>query len=170
MKITHTLNKAILDNHKTVRVSSNELDIKGQVLSTDAAIKLANDNEMDLILVSDKATPCICIIQEYTKYIYEQKKKAKENKSNVQKIKEIQLSYNIGINDINVKRKNAESFLKDGDKVKCIIKLKGREMKFKDKAQEVLLQFITSLESHSKCEYVPKMEGNKYHTILIPKK
>lgn len=142
------------------------------------SIKEANDkaNELglDLIEISPNATPPVCKIQEYSKYIYDMKKKKKDNEKknrlNKVELKEIRFGPNTDDNDFNWKKNNAEGFLKDGNRLKAFVFFKGREMMFKEKGQIILLKLAEQLEDVGTVEGMPKMDGNKMSIYIKPKK
>lgn len=141
------------------------------VLSIKDAIKLANDMELDLIEISPKAEPPVCRIADYQKYLYQQKKKAKEIKAKAVKvvIKEIRFGPQTDDHDYNFKLKHAENFLKEGAKVKAYVFFRGRSIIFKEQGEILLLRFATDLEDLAKVELLPKLEGKRMSIILTPK-
>ena len=141
------------------------------VLSIKDAIKLANDMELDLIEISPKAEPPVCRIADYQKYLYQQKKKAKEIKAKAVKvvIKEIRFGPQTDDHDYNFKLKHAENFLKEGSKVKAYVFFRGRSIIFKEQGEILLLRFATDLEDLAKVELLPKLEGKRMSIILTPK-
>ncbi len=141
------------------------------VLSIKEAIKLANDMELDLIEISPKAEPPVCRIADYQKYLYQQKKKAKEIKAKAVKvvIKEIRFGPQTDDHDYNFKLKHAENFLKEGSKVKAYVFFRGRSIIFKEQGEILLLRFATDLEDLAKVELMPKLEGKRMSIILTPK-
>jgi translation initiation factor IF-3 len=145
---------------------------QGQVMSSYEASKLAEQNEKDLILISENANPPIVRIEEYGKFVYEIEKREKENRKNQKKseIKEISLTINIADHDLGVKSKKAIEFLEQGHKVKLTLLLKGRQHKMSDQGQLVMLKFSTFVESSGQAESLPKLEGSKWIMILKPRK
>ena len=141
------------------------------VLSIKEAIKLANDMELDLIEISPKAEPPVCRIADYQKYLYQQKKKAKEIKAKAVKvvIKEIRFGPQTDDHDYGFKLKHAENFLKEGAKVKAYVFFRGRSIIFKEQGEILLLRFATDLEDLAKVELMPKLEGKRMSIILTPK-
>lgn len=115
--------------------------------------------------------PPVCRIVDYSKFLYQQKKKAKELKAKAVKvvIKEIRFGPNTDDHDYNFKLKHAENFLKDGDKVKAYVFFRGRQIVFKDQGEILLLRFATDLEEWGKVEQMPKLEGKRMIMILAPK-
>ena len=141
------------------------------VLPIREAIKLADEMELDLIEISPKAEPPVCRIADYQKFLYQQKKKAKEIKAKQTKvvIKEIRFGPQTDDHDYNFKLKHAENFLKEGAKVKAYVFLRGRSIVFKEQGEILLLRFATDLEEIAKVEVMPALEGKKMNMILAPK-
>lgn len=127
--------------------------------------------ELDLVEISPKAEPPVCRIVDYSKFLYQQKKKAKEIKANAVKvvIKEIRFGPNTDEHDYNFKLKHAENFIKEGSKVKAYVFFRGRQIVFKDQGEILLLKFAQQLEDIAKVESMPKLEGKKMIMILAPK-
>lgn len=132
---------------------------------------MAADMEVDLVEVSPNVVPPICRLIDYQKFLYQQKKKAKEIKAKSVKvvIKEIRFGPNTDEHDYNFKLKHAENFLKEGNKVKAYVFFRGREIVFKDRGEILLLKFAQDLEEFGKVENMPKLEGNKMNMIMAPK-
>ena len=132
---------------------------------------MADEQGLDLVEISPKADPPVCRIVDYSKFLYQQKKKAKELKAKAVKvvIKEIRFGPNTDDHDYNFKLKHAENFLKDGDKVKAYVFFRGRQIVFKDQGEILLLRFATDLEELAKVESMPKLDGKKMNMILAPK-
>ena len=142
-----------------------------RVMSTREALKLADEMELDLIEISPKADPPVCRIADYQKFLYQQKRKAKELKANQAKIviKEIRFGPQTDDHDYNFKLKHAENFLKEGAKVKAYVFFRGRSIVFKEQGEILLLRFATDLEEIAKVEMMPKLDGKKMNMILAPK-
>ncbi len=140
-------------------------------MSIEEARKLANDRELDLVLISDKADPPVCRVIDFQKFLYQQKKKQKEIKANAQKVvvKEIRFGPNTDEHDYNFKLKHAEKFLADGAKVKAFVFFKGRTILFKEKGEILLLKFAQDLEEVGKVEQLPKLEGKRMIMFISPK-
>lgn len=136
------------------------------------ALDIAKDLGLDLVEISPNASPPVCKIIDYKKYLYEQKKKQKEIKAKSAKviIKEIRLGPNIDDHDFNFKLKHAQKFLQDGAKVKVDVFFKGRSIIYKEKGEIILLRFAQELEEFGKVENLPKMEGKRMIMIIVPKK
>ncbi len=141
------------------------------VYPTSAALKMADDMDLDLIEISPKADPPVCRIADYQKFLYQQKKKAKEIKANAVKvvIKEIRFGPQTDEHDYNFKLKHAENFIKEGAKVKAYVFFRGRQIVFKEQGEILLLKFATALEEIAKLESMPKLEGKKMIIMLAPK-
>lgn len=154
-----------IDNVSEVRVVTKE--IKGVVMPLSEALKLANEMEKDLIEVNPKTCPPIVTIEMYDKYLYNLKKNNKKN-NKVSSLKEIQLSVNIADNDLKTKSKKAIEFLNNGDKVKVVLTMKGRELTRREENKKSIFQFIDYVSEFGLPESMPKDEGNK--TIVILKK
>jgi translation initiation factor IF-3 len=141
------------------------------VLSIKEAIRLADEMELDLIEISPKADPPVCRIADYQKFLYQQKKKAKEIKAKQVKvvIKEIRFGPQTDDHDYNFKLKHAENFLKEGAKVKAYVFFRGRSIVFKEQGEILLLRFANDLEELARVEMMPKLDGKKMNMILAPK-
>lgn len=136
------------------------------------ALQMAEGQSLDLVEISPSASPPVCRIIDYKKFLFEQKKKQKEIKAKTAKvvIKEIRLGPNIDDHDFNFKLKHAEKFLQEGAKVKVDVFFKGRSIVYKDKGEYVLLKFAQELEEFGKVERLPKLEGKRMMMIIAPKK
>ena len=124
-----------------------------------------------LIEISPKADPPVCRIADYQKFLYQQKKKAKEIKAKQVKvvIKEIRFGPQTDDHDYNFKLKHAENFLKEGAKVKAYVFFRGRSIVFKEQGEILLLRFANDLEEYARVELMPKLDGKKMNMILAPK-
>ena len=142
-----------------------------QVLPIRDALKLADELELDLIEISPKAEPPVCRIDDYQKFLYQQKKKAKELKANQTKVvvKEIRFGPQTDDHDYNFKLKHAQNFLKEGAKVKAYVFFRGRSIVFKEQGEILLLRFATDLEEFAKVEAMPRLDGKKMNRMLAPK-
>ncbi|CVI71338.1 MULTISPECIES: translation initiation factor IF-3 [unclassified Alistipes] len=142
-----------------------------RVLPIRDALALADELGLDLIEISPKAEPPVCRIADYQKFLYQQKKKAKELKANQTKIvvKEIRFGPQTDDHDYNFKLRHAENFLKEGAKVKAYVFFRGRSIVFKEQGEILLLRFATDLEELAKVEMMPKLDGKKMNMILAPK-
>ncbi|MBQ9477601.1 MAG: translation initiation factor IF-3 [Bacteroidales bacterium] len=136
------------------------------------ALKLADELELDLVEISAKADPPVCKILDYQKYLYQQRKKAKEMKSNSAKIviKEIRFGPNTDEHDFQFKLKHAAEFLDEGSKVKATIFFRGRSIMFAEQGEKQLLRFAVELEEYGKAENMPVLEGKRMSIMIAPKK
>ena len=136
------------------------------------AMQMADELELDLVEISAKAAPPVCKILDYQKYLYQQKKKAKEMKSNASKvvIKEIRFGPNTDEHDFQFKLKHAQEFLQEGSKVKASIFFRGRSIMFKDQGEKQLLRFAVELEDYGRPENMPVLEGKRMIMMLTPNK
>jgi len=132
---------------------------------------MAEDLELDVVLISDKADPPVCRIIDFQKFLYQQKKKQKEIRANTQKVvvKEIRFGPNTDEHDYNFKLKHAEKFLEEGSKVKAYVFFKGRSILFKEQGEILLLRFAQDLEEIGKVEQLPKLEGKRMTIFITPK-
>jgi translation initiation factor IF-3 len=155
-----------------VRLVGDNIDTG--VYDTQEAKDIADQLDLDLIEISPNANPPVCKIQEYSKFLYDMKRKQREqekkNRQNSVEVKELRFGPNTDDHDFNFKKNHAESFLKRGDKVKAFVFFKGREMMFKEKGQILLLKLADQLEDVGMVESMPKMEGNKMIMFIRPKK
>ena len=136
------------------------------------ALRLADELELDLVEISAKADPPVCKILDYQKYLYQQKKKAKEMKSNSAKIvvKEIRFGPNTDEHDFQFKLKHAQEFLQEGSKVKATIFFRGRSIMFADQGEKQLLRFAVELEEYGRAESMPSLEGKRMTMMIAPVK
>jgi len=136
------------------------------------ALKLAEELELDLVEISPKAEPPVCKITDYSKFLYQQKKKQKEMKAKTVKVvvKEIRFGPQTDEHDFNFKLRHAEKFLKEGAKVKAFVFFKGRSILFKEQGEILLLKLATGLEEVGAVEQLPKLEGKRMTMYISPKK
>lgn len=136
------------------------------------ALKLAEELELDLVEISPKAEPPVCKITDYSKFLYQQKKKQKEMKAKTVKVvvKEIRFGPQTDEHDFNFKLRHAEKFLKEGAKVKAFVFFKGRSILFKEQGEILLLKLATGLEDFGAVEQLPKLEGKRMTMYISPKK
>lgn len=151
------------------------LDAEGEmigIVTTREALRQAGEAGLDLVEISPNADPPVCKILDYGKYKYEQQKKASEarKKQKVVEVKEIQIRPMIGDNDYMVKLKAAKRFLEDGDKVKVVLRFRGREMAHTEIGFGLLKKMIEDLGTSAKVEFEPKMEGRQVMMVLGPVK
>ena len=142
------------------------------IYSIHEALKIAEDLELDLVEISPNAEPPVCKVLDYQKYLYQQKKKAKEIKAKSTKIvvKEIRFGPQTDDHDYNFKLKHAIGFLQEGAKVKAYVFFKGRSILFKEQGEVLLLRFANDLEDYGKVEQMPVLEGKRMIIMLSPKK
>ena len=133
---------------------------------------MAYNQKMDLVKVAPNAKPPVCRIMDYGKYKYEMAKKEKEakKKQKVINVKEIRMTPNIEEHDLAVKAKNASKFLEDGDRVKVVVRFRGRELGKMDIGREVLMQFAEMTSEYSTIDKHPTVEGKNMSMFLTPKK
>lgn len=156
---------------REVRVVGDFVEGGNAVLSIDKALRLASENELDLVEISPNAVPPVCKIIDYAKFKYEQKKKQKEIKANAAKVvlKEIRFGPNTDDHDFNFKLKHAINFLKEGAKVKAYVHFVGRSIVFKERGEMLLLKFAQALEDYGVVEQMPKLEGKRMNIFIAPK-
>lgn len=146
-------------------------NVKVDVYPVFQAIKIAQEQGLDLVEISPNADPPVCKVVDYSKFKYEQKKKQKEIKSKALKvvIKEIRFGPNTDEHDFNFKLKHAINFLQEGAKVKATVFFAGRTIVYKERGEILLLKFAQGLEEHGKVEVMPKLEGKRMSMFIIPK-
>lgn len=169
------ISKDLLLNEEIREKEIRLIDSNGEqlgIVPTRKAMEMAETKQLDLVMISQQAKPPVCKIMDYSKYLYEVSKKEKEARKNqkVINIKEIRFSPNIEEHDLSVKAKNAEKFLKEGDKVKVTIRFRGRETDYSHLGQNVMNQFAERLSSVGDIEKEAKLEGRNLIMILKPKK
>ena len=142
------------------------------VYSIAQAMKMADEMDLDLVEISAKADPPVCKILDYQKYLYQQKKKAKEMKQNSTKIviKEIRFGPNTDEHDFQFKLKHAQEFLSEGSKVKASVFFRGRSIQFSDQGEKLLLRFAVELEEYGRAEHMPQLEGKRMIMMIAPVK
>ena len=165
----HQINEEIRD--KEVRLISNDGEQLG-IVAIQKAQEIAVEKGMDLVKIAPQAKPPVCKIMDYGKFRFEQAKREKEARKNqrVVEIKEIRLTPNIDIGDLNTKVKNACRFLKDGDKVKVSVRVRGREVTHSSLGQDLLHRFAELCSECSTVEKQPKLEGRQMLMFLAPAK
>ena len=154
-----------------MRVVGDNVDEQG-IYPTKQALEMAQNQELDLVLIAEKADPPVAKIVDYKKFLYDQKKKQKEIAQKAQKtvVKEIRFGPNTDDHDYEFKRKHAEKFLEEGAKLKAYVFFKGRSIVFKDKGEILLLRLAQDLEDIGKVESLPKLEGKRMIMMMAPKK
>jgi translation initiation factor IF-3 len=158
------------------RITAQKVRVVGENVAVDVypiqqAIKLAQEQSLDLVEISPNADPPVCKIVDYSKFKYEQKKKQKEIKAKAIKvvIKEIRFGPNTDEHDFNFKLKHAENFLQEGAKVKATVFFPGRTIIYKERGEILLLKFAQGLEEQGKVEQLPKLEGKRMSLMIMPK-
>lgn len=156
---------------KEIRVIGNDSSQLG-IMSSRDALKIAEEKELDLVMISPNANPPVCKIMDYGKFVYEQAKKDKEakKKQKVINVKEIRLSATIEEHDISIKANNARKFLLAGDKVKVTVRFRGREADYSHIGKKILDDFYTKVEDVCTLEKEAKLEGRNMTMILSSKK
>lgn len=146
-------------------------NVEPGIYNTSDALKMAQDQELDLVEISPKVDPPVCRIVDYNKFLYDKKRKEKEikAKSKATEIKEIRFTPNTDDHDFDFKAKHAEGFLKDGNKVKAYVQFKGRAIQFQDRGQLLLLKFAERLAELGTLENMPKLEGRRMLAMIAPK-
>ena len=141
------------------------------VYPTQEAMKIAQDQGLDLVEISPQADPPVCKVIDYNKFLYDKKKNEKEMKAKAKttEMKEIRFTPNTDDHDFDFKSKHAESFLKEGNKVKAYVQFKGRAIQFKDRGELLLLKFADRLKEVGQLESMPKLEGKRMLAIFTPK-
>jgi translation initiation factor IF-3 len=155
---------------KEVRIVGDE--VESNVYPIAQALKLAEEHEADLVEISPNAQPPVCRIIDYSKFIYQLRKRQKEQKAKQVKInvKEIRFGPQTDDHDYNFKLKHAKGFLEDGDKVRAYVFFKGRSILFKEQGEVLLLRFANDLEEFAKVDQLPVLEGKRMIIQLSPKK
>ncbi len=164
----HRINNKITSREVRLVIEGEE----PQVLATVDAIKLAEEQELDLVEISPNAVPPVCKILDYKKFLYNQKRKSKELKAKQSKIviKEIRFGPNTDDHDFNFKLAHARKFLEEGSKVKAYVFFRGRTIVFKDRGEILLLKFAQELSEIGTLESMPKLEGKRMIIMINPKK
>ena len=167
MKNQYRVNEQI--RARDVRVVS---DGGAEVMPTRKALELARQQELDLVEISPNAQPPVCRIVDYSKFLYQQKKHAKEMKQKQVKVetKEIRFGPQTDEHDYQFKLKHAKEFLEEGNKVRAYVFFRGRSILFKEQGEVLLLRFANDLEEYGKVEHMPSLEGKKMFIYLAPKK
>ena len=147
-------------------------NVQEGIYTTREAMRIAEQQELDLVEIAPTAKPPVCRIIDYQKFVYQQKKKLKEQKAKAVKVtvKEIRFGPQTDDHDYNFKLKHAMNFLSEGSKVKAYVFFRGRSILFKEQGEVLLLRFASDLEEYAKVEHMPIMEGKRMSVILSPKK
>lgn len=171
--LTISKNKDLLINEeirdKEVRLIGTDGEQIG-VVPIAEAMRLAGEKNLDLVRIAPQATPPVCKIMDYGKYLFEQAKREKEARKNQRIIvtKEVRLSVKIDTHDFDTKTRNAIRFLKNGDKVKVTIRFRGREMAHPELAEEIMSDFAKACEEYGEVVSKPKLEGRSMTMMLDP--
>ena len=170
LKGQHRINEQIRAKDKEVRIVGDEVESK--VYPIAQALRLAEEHGADLVEISPNAQPPVCRIIDYSKFLYQLKKRQKEQKAKQVKVnvKEIRFGPQTDDHDYNFKLKHAKGFLEDGDKVKAYVFFKGRSILFKEQGEVLLLRFANDLEEYAKVDQMPILEGKRMTIQLSPKK
>lgn len=154
---------------REVRIVS---DGESTVMPTRNALEMAREQGVDLVEISPNAQPPVCRLIDYRKFLYQQKKHAKEMKAKQVKVevKEIRFGPQTDEHDYNFKLKHAQEFLTEGNKVRAYVFFRGRSILFKEQGEVLLLRFANDLEEYAKVEQLPKLDGKKMFLYLAPKK
>lgn len=159
------------------RIRAREVRVVGDnvengIYPIQQALKMADELELDLVEISPTAQPPVCKILDYSKFLYQQKKRLKEQKAKATKVvvKEIRFGPQTDDHDYNFKLKHAQSFLQEGSKVKAYVFFKGRSILFKEQGEVLLLRFANDLEEMGKVEQMPVLEGKRMIIMISPKK
>ena len=141
------------------------------IVTSEAALKMAEEQELDLVKISPNAVPPVCKIMDYGKFRFDQLKREKEAKKNqrVVEIKEIRMSPGIDTNDFNTKMRNAMKFLKEGNRVKVTVRFRGREMAHTDIGEQLLIRFGEGCAEVATLEKKPKLDGRHMSIFMSPK-
>ena len=167
LKEQYRINRQI--QAREVRVVSDE---GTSVMPTPKALSIAQHKGMDLVEISPNAVPPVCKIIDYSKFLYQQKKRQKEMKAKQVKteVKEIRFGPQTDDHDYDFKLKNAREFLEEGNKVKAYVFFRGRSIIFKDQGEVLLLRFANDLEDVGKVEHMPELIGKRVTMFIDPKK
>ena len=167
-KFQYRINEAI--RTKEVRLVGD--NVEQGVYTIQQALRIANDQELDLVEISPNVSPPVCRVVDYQKFIFQLKKKQKEQKAKSVKVvvKEIRFGPQTDDHDYNFKLKHAKGFLSEGSKVKAYVFFRGRSILFKDQGEVLLLRFANDLEDYGRVESMPVLEGKRMTIMLAPKK
>ena len=172
MKNDKIKNQYRVNEHIRVREVRIVGDDGSMVIPTRQALEMARVKGVDLVEISPNAQPPVCRLIDYSKFLYQQKKHAKEMKAKQAKveIKEIRFGPQTDEHDYNFKLKHAKEFLNEGNKVRAYVFFRGRSILFKEQGEVLLLRFANDLEEFAKVEQLPKLDGKKMFLYLAPKK
>ena len=164
----HQINEEIRD--KEIRLISDSGEQLG-IMTAQEALRMAEEQNLDLVKISPNAVPPVCKLMDYGKFRFEQTKREKEARKNqrVVEIKEVRMSPSIDVNDFNVKMRNAQKFLSEGNRCKVTIRFRGREMAHTDIGQDLLVKFAEGCSDVAVMDKAPKLEGRHMSIFLSPK-
>lgn len=168
MKVQYRVNEQI--HAREVRIVGD--DTETQVMPIAKALQIAERKGLDLVEISPNAVPPVCRLIDYSKFLYQQKKRQKEMKAKQVKIevKEVRFGPQTDDHDYNFKLKHAKEFLSEGNKVKAYVFFKGRSILFKEQGEVLLSRFANDLEEYGKVEQMPVLEGKRMILFIAPKK
>lgn len=174
MPMDQKKNRGHIINHSIrvpqIRVIDNDGGHLG-IMDTRSALSLAQEKDLDLVMINDKSEPPVCRIIDYGKFKYDLEKQERKNKKNQDKtsVKELKMRYTIEDHDYQVRVNQAEKFLKSGDKVKVTIKFRGRESQHSHLAENLLNDMAKDLQEYAELQQAPKKEGSNMIMLLSPK-
>ena len=165
-ELQYRINQKIRE--KEVRVVGDNVQMG--VYPIAEALRMADDQGLDLVEISPNAVPPVCRIIDYQKFLYQQRKRIKDQKANASKmvVKEIRFGPQTDDHDYNFKLKHAQEFLKEGSKVKAYVFFRGRSILFKEQGEVLLLRFANDLEAYGKVESMPVLEGKRMILMIAP--
>lgn len=165
----HRINEKIITSK--VRLTGDNIENQG-IYSIKDALRMSEEMNLDLVEIAPNADPPVCRIIDYQKFLYDQKKRLKEQKAKASKVvvKEIRFGPNTDEHDFEFKKNHAIKFLQEGAKIKAFVFFKGRTILFKEKGKILLLKLATELEEWGKVEQLPKLEGKRMTIFISPKK
>jgi len=168
-ELPHRVNEKIRGLKEVRLVGDN---VEQGVFSLEEAMRIADNLELDLVEISPNAVPPVCRVIDYQKFLYQQKKREKEQKAKTAKVivKEIRFGPQTDDHDYNFKLKHAQEFLKEGCKVKAYVFFKGRSILFKEQGESLLARFAQDLDEFAKVDQLPVLEGKRMIIMLSPKK
>lgn len=163
------LNGAI--RHSQVRITGDAIG-ESRIVSIQEAQQLANESGLDLVEITSTATPPVCRVCDYSKFIYDLRRRRREQEKGNSRTetKEMRLTYVTDEHDLDFKVRHAINWLKSGDKVRCVIRFRGRTIVYRDKGEILLLKVSQMLEQFGKIETFPKLDGKVMNMIIAPKK
>jgi translation initiation factor IF-3 len=154
-----------------VRLVGDNIENAGEVYNIQEALRIAAAQNLDLVEISPTAIPPVCKVVDLQKFLYQQRRRQKEQKANQAKteVKEIRFGYATGEHDYQFKLKHAENFLSEGNKVRAYVFFHGREVSFAEQGQALLARFANDLDKIARVESLPKLEGKRMNIMLVPK-